>query len=197
MFTGLVTNIGTVSAFNASSKGAHIVVTHSIENTEFVVSDSIACSGVCLTLINISSHSFSVEVSTETLATTNISQWSVGTKINLEPSLKLGDSIGGHLVLGHVDGVAGLISRIKDGNSERLLIELNNDLAPYIAKKGSITIDGVSLTVNNISLSEFDVNIIPHTLATTTLKDVNVGALLNVEVDPIARYVNRMHEAAK
>lgn len=155
---------------------------------------SIACSGVCMTVVRNGPDWFAVDASNETLARTTVSGWSAGTRINLERPLRVGDELGGHFVLGHVDGVAEIAGRAPDGDSVRLAVEAPAALAPYIAEKGSVTLDGVSLTMTDVSGTTFGVNVIPHTLAATTLGDADVGTRLNLEVDMLARTVARLRE---
>jgi len=155
---------------------------------------SIACSGCCLTVTAIKGDMFYVDVSAESLSKTNIGTWQEGTKINLERALKMGDELGGHIVSGHIDGLATLISNETDGESWRLMFEVPQDLAHFIAPKGSVTLDGISLTVNEVEGSRFGVNIIPHTWENTTLSSRAEGDFVHLEIDMLARYMARMLE---
>ena len=153
-----------------------------------------ACSGVCLTLIDKAKGRFTVQVSSETLSKTAIGIWEVGTKVNLEPSLKLGDELGGHMVSGHVDALAVIKSVHKEGESLRMIVQIPPMFERFIAPKGSVTLDGVSLTVNETGADMFGVNLIPHTWAHTTLGQKNAGDKVNLEIDMLARYVARMFD---
>jgi riboflavin synthase len=153
---------------------------------------SIACSGPCLTVVAVEPGAFSVQASAETLACSTLGDWVEGTQVNLERALRLGDELGGHLVSGHVDGVARLIDRRPEGESVRFVIEAPAGLMPYIASKGSVALAGVSLTVNEVANDRFGVNIIPYTLAHTSLGEARPGQRLNLEIDQIARYVARL-----
>jgi riboflavin synthase len=153
---------------------------------------SIACSGCCLTVISKTQHSFSVDVSAESLSKTNLGSWVKGTKINLESSLKFGDELGGHLVSGHVDGLADMVSISPDGDSYRLKIRAPQNLKHFIAPKGSVALNGISLTVNEVEDDIFGINIIPHTWDVTTMGQAKVGDKINMEVDMLARYVARI-----
>lgn len=193
MFTGLVQDIGRIEAIEKDGDWRLAV------HTGFDLSDapqgaSIMCSGVCLTAVEKSAHEFIAEVSQETLDKTNIKQWETGRHINLERSLKLGDELGGHLVFGHVDGLVKLISIKEDKDSKRLEFEAPENLMRFIAAKGSVTLDGTSLTVNSVTEKGFCVNIIPHTWAHTTFQYNEAGDVLNLEIDMLARYVARMME---
>lgn len=153
---------------------------------------SIACSGVCLTVTLKEKNSFWTDVSGETLRKTIIKDWAVGTKVNIEPSLHLGDEIGGHFVFGHVDGVAQIMDIKEEGESHVVRMKVPEELSKYIAPKGSVSLDGISLTVNDVENDTFSVNIIPHTWENTTLGLKNTGDALNIEIDMLARYVARM-----
>ena len=157
---------------------------------------SIACSGCCLTVVEKGDDWFSADVSAESLSKTVIGQWQDGSPVNLEPSLKLGDELGGHIGSGHVDGLAVLKSARKDGDSYRLKVQVPAELAKFIAPKGSVALDGISLTVNEVEGDVFGVNIIPHTWEKTTLSRTEEGGMMNIEIDMLARYVARMMEVA-
>jgi len=156
------------------------------------IGDSIAVSGVCLTACAFTERGFVADLSRETLDVTTAGSWRVGQRVNLEPALRLGDALGGHLVSGHVDGVAELLERAPDERSERLKFRVPRALARYIARKGSVTLDGVSLTVNDVAGDCFGVNLIPHTLTHTTFGTTAIGASVNLEVDQMARYAERL-----
>ena len=160
--------------------------------TNTAIGASIACSGACLTVIAKTADTFDVQVSGETLAKTTLKHWTIGTNVNLEPALRMGDELGGHLVTGHVDGVARVVGVKREGDSIRLTFEAPKDLARFLAPKGSAVIEGVSLTVNEVDGATFGVNIIPHTQTATTLGALREGDSVNFEVDMIARYLDRL-----
>ena len=191
MFTGIITDVGRVQGIvKTGDLKVFITTTY---NTEFInIGASICCSGICLTVVEKASNWFAVEVSQETLDNTTSSSWVEGTSINLERSLQLKDELGGHIVSGHVDGRAQLVNIEKEGGSHRLLLDVPSNLAKFIASKGSVTLEGVSLTVNEVQGSKFGVNIIPHTWDNTSFQYLRDGAFLNIEVDVIARYVARL-----
>lgn len=191
MFTGIITDIGRVQ--NLVKKGDLKIVIATSYDTEFIsIGASICCSGVCLTLVDKGEHWFSVEVSKETTDNTTIGSWKVGTSVNLERSLQLKDELGGHIVSGHVDGTAELIALEKEGDSHRLSLRVESRLSKFIAPKGSVTLEGISLTVNSVENNSFGINIIPHTWENTSFKFLTIGSHLNIEVDVIARYVARL-----
>ncbi len=193
MFSGIIQAMGTVSARRERGGDLELTIHSGALDFESVrIGDSIAVSGVCLTVTGIATSTFAADVSRETLARTTLKHLVPQSRVNLELALKAGEPIGGHLVSGHVDGVGRLVSRHADARSERLEFELEPELARYVARKGSICIDGVSLTVNDAENTRFGVNLIPHTLAVTTLGDLTPGARVNLEVDLIARYVERL-----
>lgn len=191
MFTGLVRYQGKISRIDVSDAGArlHIAIP---ELKSADIGASICCSGCCLTVVEQQGDQYIFEVSNETLSKTSMRDWKEGDSINIEPSLKMGDELGGHFVFGHVDGVAILDNIQNDGDSIRLTIRPPQNLLKYIAPKGSISLDGISLTVNEVDKESFGVNIIPHTWDFTTLKHKNSGDRLNIEIDMLARYVERM-----
>lgn len=196
MFTGIVTDVGTVRS--AEQRGdLRLQIETGYDTQTIELGASIACSGVCLTVVDKGNDWFAVDVSGETISSTAPGHWRQGAKLNLERSLRLGDELGGHIVTGHVDAVAEVVGTCSEGDSTRVGISVPGQLAPMIARKGSIALDGVSLTVNDISDAEdgsshFSVNIIPHTAQCTTLGDLVRGRQLNVEVDVLARYIDRM-----
>ncbi|MDE1906319.1 MAG: riboflavin synthase [Rhodospirillales bacterium] len=197
MFTGLITGVGSISAVTAISSGQDARFTIQTPPNEVWASAekklgaSIACSGVCLTVIEAGADWFTVEVSAETLSKTSLGEWRPGTQVNLESSLRLGDELGGHLVSGHVDGLAIVISITPENGSTRWVFELPPALAPFVAAKGSIALNGVSLTVNEVDELRFGVNIIPHTAAHTNFAMLQPGSRVNVEIDMLARYLAR------
>jgi riboflavin synthase len=195
MFTGIVTDIGEVREARHGNGGLTLTIATAYDTAAIALGASIGCSGVCLTAVAREPGLFTVEVSAETLACSKLADWRVGSRVNLEQSAKLGDEMGGHLVLGHVDGVARVVERRPDGESVRFTFEAPAELAPYIAPKGSVAIDGVSLTVNEVAGSVFGVNIIPHTLGHTTFGDARPGTRMNLDIDLIARYVQRLLQA--
>jgi riboflavin synthase len=195
MFTGIVTDIGEVRAARHGNGGLVLTIATAYDTSSIALGASVGCSGVCLTVVGKEPGLFTVEVSAETLACSTLGTWRQGSRVNLEQAMKLGDEMGGHLVLGHVDGVATVVERRPDGESVRFAFEAPPDLAPFIASKGSIALDGVSLTVNEVDETRFGVNIIPHTLTHTVLGDAEPGTRMNLEIDLIARYVERLLEA--
>jgi riboflavin synthase len=195
MFTGIITDLGRVrrlrrGAGPESACELTIATAYAIE--EVPLGASIACSGPCLTVVAVEPGAFLVQASAETLARTTLGEWREGAPVNLERALRLGDELGGHLVSGHVDGVARLVDRRPEGDSIRFTIEAPPELMRCIAPKGSVALDGVSLTVNEIEGSRFGVNIIPYTLAHTGLGEAQPGRRMNLEIDTIARYVARL-----
>lgn len=195
MFTGLVSDIGRLLTVQRRGGDARLFVECKAGFLRGVkVGDSIACSGVCLTVVQLAPRRFAVDVSVETLRATTASAWRPGTRLNLEKALTLATPLGGHLVAGHVDGVGRLAARTADGRSERLRFTVPRELARYIARKGSVCVDGVSLTVNDEGTGGFGVNIVPHTLRHTTLGRLKPGDPVNVEVDLLARYLEKLNK---
>jgi riboflavin synthase len=195
MFTGIIAATGTIASIRDSGGDWRIrVESTALDFSDVAVGDSIAVSGVCLTALDITPHGFSADVSCESLACTTMQQWRNGDLVNLEKALTPQSRLGGHIVSGHVDGIAELVSRKADARSERLVFRVPQALARYIAHKGSVCLDGVSLTVNEVSGNEFGVNIIPHTSERTTLQQYKPGQKVNVEVDVISRYLERLLE---
>jgi riboflavin synthase len=191
MFTGIVTDLGRVRAVLPGGDTGYEITTHYDIGT-IALGASIACSGVCLTVVATGSDWFRVQVSAETRARSTVGAWRVGSAINLERPLKLGDEFGGHMVAGHVDGVGRLASAEAEGDSTRMVFDAPSALSGGIASKGSIAVDGVSLTVNEVTDARFGVNIIAHTKAVTTLGGLKIGDPVNLELDMIARYVARL-----
>jgi riboflavin synthase len=191
MFTGIITEVGRVASVAAGGTVRFEIETGwDVDKIE--IGASIACAGPCLTVVERGNGRFAVEASNETLAKTTLGTWKIGSRINLERALRFGDELGGHLVSGHVDGVGKLVERHPDGDSVRMTFEAPAELSRFIASKGSITIDGVSLTVNEVAGNRFGVNLIPLTLRATTLGDLAAGDPVNLEVDLLARYVERL-----
>jgi riboflavin synthase len=197
MFTGLITGVGSVKSVTPIGAGrdARFVIATPDNgvwrHAEKQLGASIACSGVCLTVVEAGNDWFAVEVSAETLSKTTLERWRPGSKVNLEGSLRLGDELGGHLVSGHVDGLAEVLSATPENGSTRLVFLLPPDLAPFVAPKGSIAINGVSLTINEVEGREFGINVIPHTALHTNFHSLQTGDAVNVEIDMLARYVAR------
>jgi len=193
MFTGIIQSKGSIKEISSSSDGALLKInTNALDLSDTNVGDSIAVDGVCLTVTELTESSFTADVSNETLTCTTFSALKQGKNVNLERSLRVNQGIDGHLVSGHVDGIGAVNSIEKDGDSVRIKIEVQGDIIKYIAKKGSICINGVSLTVNSVENNFFDVNIVPHTLSATTLGDLSLQSNVNIEIDQIARYVERL-----
>ncbi len=194
MFTGIIEAVGRVIHLAPARKGFRVTIeARALDLADVAVGDSIAVNGCCLTVVDLAKGSFAMDVSQETLdCTADLRQ---GTEVNLEKALRLSDRLGGHLVTGHVDGVGTVADFVAEGDSRRLTVAVPVSLSRFIARKGSVTINGVSLTVNEVSASTFGVNLIPHTLAVTNLKDLAPGVRVNIEVDLIARYVERLLSA--
>jgi riboflavin synthase len=193
VFTGIVQDVGKVRARDNRGGDARIVIAFNhLKASDFRIGDSICVQGCCLTATELLDDAFTADVSRETLSLTTLGDLAVGSPVNLEPSLKAGDSLGGHLVSGHIDGVAEIISISGDARSSRIKIAVPSDLARFIARKGSVAVDGVSLTINEVEAATFGVNIIPHTQTATTLGKLVGGSRVNLEVDQVARYVERL-----
>jgi len=199
MFTGIISDIGYVIGVTRAGGDMLVRVSTNHDITNIATGASISCAGVCLTVLDKGwsdgNDWFTAQVSDESLSKTTLKSWKIGTRINLERALKVGDELGGHFVTGHVDGTAKILNykRVKD--SMVLEISIPAGLEKFIARKGSVTLDGTSLTVNNVYDNSFDVNIISHTQKQTTLGDLQIGDLLNLEIDPIARYIERYNSA--
>jgi riboflavin synthase len=196
MFTGIVTDIGEITSVTPGGQAGdrRFIVRTRHDMAPIAIGASIACSGCCLTVLEKGGDWFAVEVSGESLAKTHLGDWKLGSRVNLELSLKLGDELGGHLVYGHVDGVGTIASMTPEGGSVRFVFEVPSELARFIAAKGSVAVDGISLTVNEVDAKRFGVNVISHTQAVTTLGQAKVGQRVNLEVDMLARYVQRLLE---
>jgi len=197
MFTGIVSDIGTIESLDQRGD-LRVKIKCGYDMDSVDMGASIACSGICLTVVDKGDDWFAVDVSGETLSCTAPGQFTAGRRINLERALKVGDELGGHIVTGHVDGVGEVVSSITAGDSREVVIRVSRELAPYIAAKGSITVDGVSLTVNAVSDedagTQFTLNIIPHTAQVTTLGELQSGRAVNLEIDILARYLARMEK---
>jgi riboflavin synthase len=195
MFTGIVSDVGTIRSVERRGD-TRVVIATALDTADLDLGASVACSGVCLTVVDKGPGWFAVDVSAETLSRTAPGQWHEGAALNLERALKLGDELGGHIVTGHVDGVAEVLGVCAEGDSQRVGFRAAPALAPFLAAKGSVTIDGVSLTVNDVrdegDGTHFAINLIPHTRAVTTLGRLEPGRAVNVEIDVLARYLQRL-----
>jgi riboflavin synthase len=193
MFTGIVQDVGTVMSRETRGGDDRLRIAFDrLDTSGMSIGDSICVQGCCLTAVELHERTFAADVSRETLSLTTLGALTAGSRVNLEPSLKAGDPLGGHLVSGHVDGVAEVVSITGDARSTRVEIAAPPALARYIARKGSVTLDGVSLTVNEVQGARFGINLIPHTQEVTTLGALRVGARVNIEADQIARYIERL-----
>jgi riboflavin synthase len=193
MFTGIITDLGTVRAVDKNGDTRFDFST-GYDTEDIAIGASIACSGVCLTVIDKGPGWFAVQASAETLACTTLGEWRPGSPVNLERALSAGDEMGGHIVAGHVDGVARILDRFPEGDSFRFVFEAPKELQKFIAPKGSVSLDGVSMTVNEVDGPRFGVNVIPHTQSMTTFGVARPGDRMNLEVDMLARYVERLLE---
>lgn len=191
MFTGIITDIATVRAIEKTGD-TRFEFTTAFDTSKIVLGASIACNGACMTVVETGNDWFAIEASAESLSRTTLGDLAVGSKVNLEQATRVGDELGGHIVSGHVDGVAILTKRIPEGDSLRLTFEVPESFAKYIASKGSVTLEGVSLTVNEVDENTFGINLIPHTQIHTTLGSKRPGDRINFEIDMLARYVARM-----
>ena len=196
MFTGIVTDIGRVRSVRQTERDRRFEIATAWDSSTIDLGASISHSGVCLTVVERGDGWFAVEVSGETLSKTTLGAWTEGTGVNLERAARLGDEMGGHVVSGHVDGVGRVVSVTPEGGSHRVMVEAPAPLHRYIAAKGSITVDGVSLTVNAVDGRTFDLNIIPHTWEATTLGTLSPDSAVNLEIDMLARYLARWQETA-
>ena len=193
MFTGIITDVGSVRAITKAGD-TRIEINTSYDTNSIDIGASICCSGACMTVVEKGPDWYAVEASEETLSKTVLGSWQVGTPVNLERALKAGDELGGHIVSGHVDGTATVESTQQEGDSLRVSFLVPDDLEKYIAAKGSVTLDGVSLTINEIDGAMFGVNLIAHTQEMTTLGKLSTGSIVNMEIDMLARYVARLLE---
>ena len=201
MFTGIVTDVGKVASVAPLAQGVRLRIETAYDPGTIAIGASIACAGVCLTVTGLPEAGsgvrwFEVEAWEEALRLTTASGWAAGSRINLERALKIGDELGGHIVSGHIDGMAEIMARDDEGDAVRFTLEAPSELARFIAPKGSVALDGVSLTVNKVARSRFDVLLIHHSLAVTTWAERDVGDRVNLEIDTMARYAARLGEAA-
>ncbi|WP_250625107.1 riboflavin synthase [Pinirhizobacter soli] len=193
MFTGIIQTVGRIARIERRGGDVRLTIdTATLDMSDVALGDSIAVGGVCLTAVELGAQSFAADVSNETLSLTSFGQLGPGSQVNLEKALRLADRLGGHMVSGHVDGLGKVVSVTNDGRSQRWTFEVPPNLTRYIAAKGSICIDGTSLTVNEVSGNRFGVNLIPHTVEHTTFADRKAGDAVNLEVDVVARYVERL-----
>jgi riboflavin synthase len=193
MFTGIIQDTGTVAALAERGGDVRIAIrVGRLDLSKTAIGDSICVQGCCVTAVALTAELFEADLSRETLRLTTLGKLAVGAPVNLEPALRAGDALGGHLVSGHVDGVGTVVSQTTDARSTRLLIEAPTELARFIARKGSVAVDGVSLTVNEVAGARFGVNLIPHTRDVTTLRNLIAGSAVNLEIDQVARYVERL-----
>jgi riboflavin synthase len=192
VFTGLVRTTGEIAQLRRDREAVRARITCELDRRDLAIGASIACAGVCLTVVEAEGGCFSADIAFETLRRTTLGERAVGDRINLEPSLRMGDALGGHLVSGHVDGVAVVRTVAPRGEAREVWIEAPAELLRYVATKGSVALDGTSLTVNEVDRTGFAVGLVPHTLRVTTLGELSPGARLNLEVDLLARYVERL-----
>jgi riboflavin synthase len=194
MFTGIITDVGTIAELEQQGDLRARIKT-GYDTSGIDLGASIASDGVCLTVIELGPDWYDVQISAETVSKTNVGAWGVGKRVNLERALKVGDELGGHIVSGHVDGVAEVVEIRDEGDSTRVTLRAPKDLARFIAPKGSVALNGTSLTVNDVEGCDFGINFIPHTKEVTTWGDVKLGDQVNLEIDTLARYVARLAEA--
>jgi|TARA_B110001469_G_scaffold45653_1_gene44651 riboflavin synthase len=193
MFTGIISAIGDITNLEERAGDARLTIrTGNLSLTDVQLGDSIACNGACLTVIELTGEGFVADVSVETLNLTTIGNWQTGSRINLEKAMRATDRLGGHIVSGHIDGIGEVVALEEDARSWRFRIRVPREIAKYIAHKGSITLDGTSLTVNIVDGAEFELNIIPHTMTHTVMGDYKIGSKVNLEVDLVARYLERL-----
>ncbi|KIC36616.1 riboflavin synthase [Leisingera sp. ANG-M7] len=194
MFTGIITDVGTIAELEQQGDLRARIRT-AYDTATIDLGASIASDGVCLTVIALGEDWYDVQISAETVSKTNLDSWTVGKRVNLERALKVGDELGGHIVSGHVDGVAEVVAMKDEGDSTRVTLRAPEALARFIAPKGSVALNGTSLTVNDVEGRDFGINFIPHTKEVTTWGDVKTGDFINLEIDTLARYVARLQEA--
>jgi riboflavin synthase len=193
MFTGIISAIGDIASLEERGGDVRLTIrSGNLNLTDVQLGDSIACNGACLTAVELTGEGFVADVSVETLNLTTIGNWKTGSRINMEKAMQATDRFGGHIVSGHVDGIGEVVSLEEDARSWRFRIRAPRDIAKYIAHKGSITVDGTSLTVNIVDGAEFELNIVPHTMKHTVMGDYQVGSKVNLEVDLVARYLERL-----
>jgi riboflavin synthase len=193
MFSGIITDVGIISTLNKNADDWKVEIKTVLDTNKINIGDSISCDGICLTVIEISNNSFIAQISSETRRVTNVNYWNLGYKVNLEKSLRVGDLLNGHFVQGHVDCNTEVSEIEKDGDSHKIRFILPEQLNQYITYKCSITINGISLTVNKVAQTYFEVNIVPHTWGHTNLSHIGIGSRVNVEVDLIARYLEKLY----
>ena len=192
MFTGIIESLGTVAAIQSTGAGKRMTFQSNMDLSGTRIGDSIAVNGACLTAVTLDQNRFAVDVSPESLQRTTLGQLSIGQEVNLERALRLSDRIDGHLVSGHVDGIGHIRSRVTDGNAIVIGFSVPSSLSRYMIEKGSVAVDGISLTINSVDFGEFSVSIIPHTAQMTTLKSKSTGDAVNIETDMIGKYVERL-----
>ena len=193
MFTGIIEAVGSIKSIKVNSQGARLEIsTGKLDMSDVNLGDSIATNGVCLTVVAFDNNSYCADVSSETLARTGLSHYRNGQSVNLEKAMLPTTRFGGHMVSGHVDAVSKVVEITNNGNSTDYWIEMPQDIAPYVAEKGSVTIDGVSLTINSVAENKFRLTIVPHTAQQTIIENYQLGSQVNVEVDVIARYIERL-----
>jgi len=193
MFTGIISAIGDIANLEQRDGDVRLTIrTGNLSLSDVQLGDSIACNGACLTAVELTGEGFVADVSVETLNLTTIGNWKTGSRINLEKAMQATDRFGGHIVSGHVDGIGEVVALEEDARSWRFRIRAPRELAKYIAHKGSITLDGTSLTINKVEGSEFELNIVPHTMTQTVMGDYKAGTQVNLEVDLVARYLERL-----
>ena len=193
MFTGIISAIGEIASLEPRGGDVRLTInTGNLALGDVHLGYSIACNGACLTAVQLTGHGFVADVSVETLSLTTVGNWKTGSRINLEKAMQASDRFGGHIVSGHVDGIGEVVSLHEDARSWRFRIRAPRGLAKYIAHKGSITVDGTSLTINKVGGAEFELNIVPHTMTHTVMSDYRVGTKVNLEVDLVARYLERL-----
>jgi riboflavin synthase len=193
MFTGIISAIGDIAQLEQRGGDVRLTIrSGNLSLADVQLGDSIACNGACLTAVELTGEGFVADVSVETLNLTTVGNWQTGSRINLEKAMQASDRFGGHIVSGHVDGIGEVVSLHEDARSWRFRIRAPRDLAKYIAHKGSITVDGTSLTINKVEGAEFELNIVPHTMTHTVMGDYQVGTKVNLEVDLVARYLERL-----
>lgn len=193
MFTGIITDVGSIAALQQDGD-LRARITTAYDTSRIDMGASIASDGVCLTVVDLGPDWYEVQISAETVSKTNLDGWIEGRRVNLERALKVGDELGGHIVSGHVDGVAEVVAIVDEGDSTRVTLRAPKELARFIAPKGSVALNGTSLTVNEVADCDFGINFIPHTKEVTTWGDVTLGDRVNLEIDTLARYVARLAE---
>ena len=197
MFTGIIESLGSVAAMQSTGAGKRMTVQTDLDLAGTRIGDSIAVNGACLTAVTLDDHRFGVDISPESLKRTTLGQLGIGQKVNLERAMRLSDRLDGHLVSGHIDGIGQIRSRVTDGNAIVIGISVPSSLLRYMIEKGSVAVDGISLTINSVEQDEFSVSIIPHTAEMTTLRSKSAGDAVNIETDMIGKYVERFMTAGQ